>query len=569
MNKRLLTFDDLYNFYSQKKKSMTFSSEKTGEPIVCQVAGSLKFEKTEDPNLAGLTATRLQACHTESNLNKSTISFDTMQNKLLPSFKNRPILGYIHTVNGEPQFFTHNVHEKDGEIVYDEIAVGNIPETNNAELVYDEENDRYNVFVDGYIYDEYTKAKEIIEREGECACSVEISIKQMSWDNKDKTLHIEDGYFSGVTILGYDENGNKVMPGMAGSNIKLKDFSQSNNSIMNGLSDNEKTKLIETLDKLNNTLSNLNIETNKPFENFEKGGTIENNMNKFEELLSKYNKTVEDITFDYDSLTDEELEAKFEEEFGEEEPISDPEPTNGEGGEEPQNTPAVEPENEPKDPIVDNSNTEPAQDPELESENFTKTFALSHEDLRGSLYRLLEPIEQAENDCYWIVSTYDDHFIYQSYMGNYFKQKYTVTDDTVAFDGDREQVFAEFVTEAELADLESMRANYSSIQEKLAKYEKAEDIADKMTVFEDEAYSKYLDTDEFKSLMAEDVLTKFSKEELVEKADAALGKLVKTTKTFAMNNTPEKPSAKPLGVSFSRHEGDNSSFLDGLLNLNK
>ncbi|MFR7913756.1 hypothetical protein [Eubacterium ramulus] len=59
------------------------------------------------------------------------------------------------------------------------------------------------------------------------------------------------------------------------------------------------------------------------------------------------------------------------------------------------------------------------------------------------------------------------------------KQKFTTTDDVVAFDGDRESVFAEFVTETELAELNSMRANYFSIQEKLAKYEEAEDIVDK------------------------------------------------------------------------------------------
>ena len=46
-----------------------------------------------------------------------------------------------------------------------------------------------------------------------------------------------------------------------------------------------------------------------------------------------------------------------------------------------------------------------------------------------------------------------------------------------------------------------MRTNYSSISEKLARYEEAEEIADKMTVFEDQAYSKYLETDEFKKLM--------------------------------------------------------------------
>lgn len=550
MNKRLLTLDDLYDFYSKKKKSMTFSAEKNGEPLVFQVGGNLTFEENDDPTLAGLCPVRLQACHTETNLNRSTISYETMENKLLPTFKNRPILGFIHDVDGKPQFYTHNAHEEDGEIVYDEIAVGNVPETNNAELVYDEENDRYNVFIDGYVYDEYTKASEIIQREGECPCSVEISVKQMTWDNKDKTLHIEDGYFSGVTILGYDENGNKVMPGMTGSNVKLKDFSQSNNSVVNDLPESEQSKLIETLEALNKTLSSLNIDTfNK--EDFEKGGSTEKNM-KFEELLSKYNKTVEDITFEYDSLTDEELEAKFKEEFGTDEPEADPEDPEG----------SSEPEGDPEEPEEPES---PEADPEPENgtESFSKVFSLSHEDLRSSLYRLLEPIEMAENDCYWIVSTYNDYFIYESYMGNYFKQKFTTTDDVVAFNGDRESVFAEFVTETELAELNSMRANYSSIQEKLAKYEEAEDIADKMTVFEDEAYGEYLETDEFKALMKKDVLTKFSKEELVEKADAALGKLVKTHKTFAMNTEPEvknKPTVLPFAIT--EH---NSSFLDGLL----
>lgn len=72
---------------------------------------------------------------------------------------------------------------------------------------------------------------------------------------------IEDGYFSGVAILGYDNNGNKVQPGMAGSNVKLKDFSMSNNSILNELSNDEHSKLIETLDNLNKTLSSLNINS--------------------------------------------------------------------------------------------------------------------------------------------------------------------------------------------------------------------------------------------------------------------------------------------------------------------
>lgn len=566
MNKRLLTLDDLCEYYSHRKKSMKFSSEKSGEPIVVQVAGTLKFENDNADLTTGLTPVRLQACHTERNLNKSSVSYEVMRDKLLPTFKNRPILGYIHDVNGVPQFYGHNAHEEDGEIVYDEIAVGNIPETNNAELVYDEENDRYNVMIDGYLYDEYTKATEIIKREEECPCSVEISIKSMSFDAKEHTLVIEDGYFSGVAILGYDDNGNKVKPGMAGSNVKLKDFSMSNNSILNEFSEDEHSKLIETLDKLNKTLSGFNINQN-PINNFKKGGFEETNMTKFEELLKKYNKTAEDVTFEYEGLSDEELEAVFEATFDEvePEPVSEPVVEAEKKTSDSEPNPDDEPDDE-NDPEPE-SGDEPVEDPKENSEvkeKFTKTFELSHEDVRAALYQLLAPIEETLNEYYYIVTVYDNSFIYESCCGNFYKQSYTKENDSIAFEGERQEVFTEFVTADEKAELESMRANYSSISEKLAEYEEAEEIADKMTVFEDKAYSSYLDTAEFKALMEKENVKKFTKEELAEKADAALGKIVKTTKTFAMNSKEQKVE-KPSFLAFGRVES-NTSFLDGLLN---
>lgn len=556
MNKRLLSLDDLCEYYSHRKKSMKFSSDESGEPIVVQVEGTLKFEDISD-DTAGLTPVRLQACHTEKNLNMSSISYETMANKLLPTFKNRPILGYIHEVNGEPQFYGHNAHEEDGEIIYDEVAVGNIPETNNAELVYDKENDRYNVMIDGYLYDEYTKAADIVKREGECPCSVEISIKNMSFDAKTHTLVIEDGYFSGVAILGYDENGKKVKPGMAGSNIKLKDFSKSNNSILSDLSELEYSKLVDTLDRLNESLSKFNKETNIN-ENFEKGGNNEISMSKFEELLNKYNKTVEDITFDYEGLSDDELESKFAEVFEETELDNKPE--------NPENDPIVDPD----EPTAKQSESteEPVADPEPVNEpaenSFSKTFTLSHEDLRASLYALLAPVEESLNEYYWIIQTFDNHFIYQSCCGNYYNQKFKIENDSVAFDGERVEVFAEFLTADERAELDNMRANYSSISEKLAKYEDAEMLADKMTVFNDDAYTGYLDTEEFKSLMSEDTMRKFTKDELVEKADAALGRLVKVTKTFSYQEPSEKEKPKPTMFMFGKVEPSNT-FLDSLL----
>lgn len=67
------------------------------------------------------------------------------------------------------------------------------------------------------------------------------------------------------------------------------------------------SKLIETLEKINTTLSNFNINNAE--------GKEENQVNKFEELLQKYGKTVEDVTFEYKDLSDEELESAFAKAF--------------------------------------------------------------------------------------------------------------------------------------------------------------------------------------------------------------------------------------------------------------
>lgn len=56
--------------------------------------------------------------------------------------------------------------------------------------------------------------------------------------------------------------------------------------------------MIELLENLNKTLSNFNKEQTPVQTQSEEGGT-NNKMTKFEELLTKYGKTAEDVTFDY------------------------------------------------------------------------------------------------------------------------------------------------------------------------------------------------------------------------------------------------------------------------------
>ena len=312
MNKKLLYVEDLYDFYVNKyKNSVHFDAQKTGKSIVVQTHGTINFEST-NKDTEGLCPVHLQACHTSNNLNHTYISDDVML-AALPSIKNRPILAYIHNVvtdehpEGQLEFYNHAMHEdENGELVYDEVPIGVVPEGCNEQLVYDEEKGKKYCEVDGYIYEEYSKAKEILEREKECAVSVELNVRSLSYDAKTHQLNIEDFSFNGITILGKTPSGKPVMPGMEKSNIKIMDFNAKNNSLFSNY-DSKMIELQDRLEKLESACFNKNNTQ-------QKGG---NSVNKelFENLLAKYNKTAEDVTFEYENLSDEDLTAKFAEMF--------------------------------------------------------------------------------------------------------------------------------------------------------------------------------------------------------------------------------------------------------------
>ena len=555
--KRLLYIEDLYDFYSNKyKRSTKFSAEKTGEPLVVQVHGLVKFDES-DKNKDGLLPVHLQSCHTDLNVNGSNIESSVME-AALPSFSNRPILGYIHKVTtdenpeGQWEFYSHNMHEdENGDVVYDEYPIGIIPESCNAQLVYDEEKKKTYCEVDGYIFEEYSKAAEILQREEECSVSVELSIRELSYDAKQKFLNIEDFWFSGVTILGKTPQGNEVKPGMTGSNIKLADFSSKNNSLF----EDYESKMVELQARIENLeTACFNKEQDSSVRTLSKEGGNKESMTKFEELLAKYNKTVEDVTFDYSELSDEELEAKFAEVFGED--------NNTDGDNSGDNT-ANEPSND-NEGVGENA-TEPEGttdgDNEGEGQNFenmTKTFEISHDDIRYALYNLLSSYEDADNEWYYITNVYNSYFVYESWDGGkIYGQKYTKDNDNVSFDGERYNLHKEYLTDSEYTEIQDMRSNYSSVVDELNTYKSAEVFADKMTVFDDEAYSEYLDTDEFKALMSEDSVNKYSKEELSEKADATLGKLVKKNKTFSFaGETPQKKHVSRVAFNAEKETED-------------
>ena len=537
--KRLLFIEDLYDFYSNKyKRSTHFNYEKSGEPLVVQVHGKIEFEET-DKDKDGLKRVHLQSCHTDLNRNGSNIDYAVME-AALPSFRNRPILSFIHKVvtdenpDGQWEFYSHNMHEdENGEVVYDEYPVGIIPESCNAQLVYDEEKKKTYCEVDGYIFEEYSKAAEILEREKECCVSVEISIRELSYDAKQKFLNIEDFWFSGVTILGKTPEGETVNPGMAGSNIKLADFKASNNSMFD---DKESTmnELLERLDKLESVYNDM--------KNYTKGGT--DLKKEFEEESTE----VEEVGgTSSEENTEEETTTENNEEETSEESNAEEETSTEEESEE---STDEEPEEESTSEEEGSESTEETFE---QSNDLTRSFSISHEDIRCALYNLLAPFESEDNEWYYISSVFDTYFVYESWdSGKIFGQKYVTEDDNVSFNGERYSLRKEYLTESEYIELQAMRENYAELKsfketiEKNELHEKREEIINSETfsvLSQKDSEGKYINKD-FEKLVEE--MDNYSLTDLETKIKVMHSDYISEHSNFAETKEESKPTSVKL-----------------------
>ena len=553
--KKLLTIDDLYSFYLEQNKTCKFSSEESGYQLSVQVPAYFEVSDEEDDTLLFCT---VKLMHSGENRNHSNVT-DEALTKAAKGLAYKPILAnfmeYTDEETGETlkDFTSHDmIINDDGTATYLEKQVGCFTAD---EPYFEIEEETGHNFLYGIcaIPREYTDTCSIIERKNGTKISVELAVNSMEFDASKKVLNLTDVIILGATLLGKDTKTLKdVGEGMKNARLDIADFSTKNNSKFADYH-NQMIELQERLEKLETACFNKD-QNNGQNNNSEEGGNNKD-MDKFNELLSKYGKTAEDIDFEIEGLTDEELEAKFEEVFGEKKPEEDDNSNdNGSDG---------EPSDEGEGSSVPDDNTDTGvkednacgggsgstkkkkKNAEEPVDDMVRTFTVSHEDIRYALYNLLDTVSMDDNDWYCITSVFDDYFVYESWNGGkIFGQKYTKENDNVAFDGDRYELFREYITADEKAQLDDMRSNYSSIVEELNAYKSVEVYADKMTVFDDEAYANYLETDEFKALMSDEFVNRYSKEELAEKADATLGKLVKKNKTFSYSENIGKKSNK-------------------------
>lgn len=474
--RRIMSIDELYEF-CLKNNFAHFDSNEFGKELMVRMNGNFeKTSKDEDKHKESLTPFVSRAFHDHVNLNKSEISEESF-NENVPSANFRPILAHITTnSDNELDFGSHDYYvttDKNGndKVVYEEQPIGVIDGTKTT-IEYDEDAGVNRAVLHGYLYDEYCQdAIEILNRRGTVDCSVELCIRELSFNTANKTLQLDDFYVSGLTLLSKD-----VSPGMAGSNFKIEDFAVNAETV----TFNTDNKLVETLEKLTNILESFDINQKS-----KEGGT-NNKMTKFEELLAKYGKTAEDVTFDYTEMSDEELEAKFAEMFDDDNSEGD-NSDNGESG---------EPSND------GDGDGEGASDPdgnEGESQTFEKivrTYEISHEDTRYALYNLLAPYEESDNDYYYISNVFDSYFVYEGWCTDkIYRQNYTKDGDNVAFDGERIELFRELLTASEKAELESMRSNYAVLKEFKETAEKNELHAQKEAIINADNYSVLTEKD--------------------------------------------------------------------------
>ena len=564
IKKKILTEDDLLRF-CEEQKFARFSSKDTGYQLAVKVPTTFEVDDNVDNNHRGMMRLKFRIFHTGLNRNKSYVSNEAAE-KAMNTIADRPVLAAIHQLDdGTWDFNGHEmevVKDENGneETRYIESQVGSFS-SEPAFWEHDDELNKDYVCAYAYISEEYTTACDIIRQKNGSKNSCELFIDELSYNAKEHYLDLINFYVNASTLLGSRDDGTKIEEGMQGSRADIADFSVENNSVKF----DKDAKLIELLEDLNKTISNFNKEQNS------KEGGDKENMNKFEELCQKYGKSADDITFDYENMTDEELETKFSEMFdGEGEAAGDDAAANSDGqtagdsstevtdtnaegssgtGSTDENT-STDPN--PDETTDDNTEGTTPEDPDdfPKKQTMQRTFEVSHDDIRYALYTLLQPYEEADNAWYWIVDVYDSYFVYEG-SGKYYGQKYSVEDDNVAFNEERYELFAEFLTASEKAALSDMRANYTALKEFKEDAEKNELHEQREKILADQKFESVANTEAFKELvrnMDNYSLEDLEKEakivfadnvELISNSDAKSG-----VKIFANVNKNSKPKKR-------------------------
>jgi len=448
---------------------------------------------------------RLRVCHDGENPNGSHFELEDME-RARDSLANIPILAHVvFDEDGNPQFGGHDMkleknkakqdeNDDDYRLIYEEIPIGLVPESNNY-AVEEYEGKNY-VCCDCYGWKSYMNyAEDILERDEENKISMEILIDKYSYDVKEKHLNIIDYRYQGITFLNQDSG-----TGMIDARATTGTF--------------EQDKILMMMDELKKVLS--------------EGGK---EVDELKELLEKYGLKESDIDFDVNDMKIEDIEAKLIEMSKNDDTTTD----------------------DVVDDVHDNTTDDTDEKPKL----YLKTFEIPYEDIRYALYGLLEVVEEEDGEWYWIDRTFDDNFEYSNWgCTRIYRQGYKVEDETVKFAGDRIRLFQERLTQAEKDALDAMRESYAVLEEenKTLKKFKEDTLTEERKLAEEELFSQFdeklKDNEEYAELRKN--ASEFTIEQL-EKEVAFI--MVKNGTGFKFSaNKPSKKSVVRVEIPVKKEE---------------
>lgn len=566
MRKKLLYMEDLLKFF-QSNNLTGFSSADSGYKLSVQVPATFSVDDNVDEAHRGMMRLKFRLYHINLNRNGSFVSEEAAKDSM-PTIKNRPIMAYIHQRDdGEWDFEGHNMSlqmDDDGNeyIEYEEKQVGSFDE-GEPFFEYDEDLDKTYVCAYGYISEDYTRACDIIRRKGGTKNSVELSIEELAYNAKDKYIELKKFYVSASTLLGSTDSGEEIKEGMLGARADIADFSEMNNSVLSNQNDFI-NKIADAVVK------RLGDKAEFSAKNLKEGGNQA--LGRFDELLKRYGKTVEDITFEYENLTDEELEKAFENAFDESADVED-------GDNREQGETSSEDESQQSfddDPVVDDEDDddeEEEEEEETEEEEHQSVSAIEDEDSTGakienslnysvtidgvtkcfaiSLADKINAITNLVNDTYgeidntwYYCDVYEDDgkycVMHDFWADNHFKQEYSVKKDVYSLKGDRIPVYAQYLTETEIKQLEKMKADYSAIESELNQYKYNELHAKREAIINSDEYSVLKNDKDFKEL--KENIDKYSLEDLSNKADIIFARYIKAKNKFSADSKDKKES---------------------------
>lgn len=427
----------------------------------------VSFSVDEDFRSDKFVKLRMRLCHDGLNPNKTFFTKEILEARK-DTLANSPILAHVFEGDdGKPTIGAHDIiieqdafDAENARFIYLEKPVGLIPEDNNFQIVQ-EADGRYYVYVDGYIWKDYSNyCLDILQSYDDIKISMEVDILSYKYEKSNDYYDITDFIYRGVTFLN-----EKYETGMKNARAKIETFAQKEDMM---------SEIKTIMQELSTALTQYNSTT--------KGEESKMNTERIDEILKEYELTRDALGFEItEDMSEEDFKAALDK-F-----VSEQSETEAEQAEETNEAETAETET-----TDETKSDEPAADESAEvqsDEGATETFADKNEDVSKAnfmlasdkleLMRGLVSDECSRDDegrivstAYYYIMDYDDTYAYFiKYSWNvadgdkrsYIRQGYTESGNTVTAVGEPVEVFQSWLTAEEMSELNKMKSNYSDL----------------------------------------------------------------------------------------------------------